>query len=521
MQGESEAKSAIVNSIWVRWQTMTAALNRVNRKTKITIRYKQSVSFSPARVATSLPPREIISSLKISIYDGFFAVAFVTLTGSVFLPAFMLAIGASNFQIGLLAALPLFANVAQLLGALIVEQWNIRKPLVITASGLARCLWLPATIIFAVTLPEYAPQVINGVFILVLLTYLLSSISGVAWLSWMANTVPEVIRGRYYGLRNAIIGVGTITLTLGSGYFLDWFGNGLSAFYIIFFIAIICGGISTYFLTRQKEPVRGAPLQRSNRAGRTTPLLDLFLQPLRESNFRHFLVFGVVWAFAVNAASPFYVVYVLRDLSLPYSFVASYAVLAALADFVGMRTWGAFSDRTGNKPVIAIAAALAAPLPLLMLAANHSVWSIFLLLPFIYAAGGFFFAGYNLCAANILFNIAPRERDSIFFAWWAALTGVASGIGSVAGGVLAKWAAQNSVALGFFSIDGLKVVFLVSGVGRVLAVPLLRGLREPGSAHTRQALHAILPWRGFRDGMLNLPVKVSVSRPHKQQEAEF
>lgn len=450
-----------------------------------------------------------------SIYDGFFAVAFVTLTGSVFLPAFLLKIGASHFQIGLVAALPLFANIAQLAGAFIVERWNIRKPVTIIASGLARFLWLPATVLFVFALPKHAPQVINGVCFLVLSTYLLAAISGVAWLSWMANTVPESIRGRYYGLRNAIIGVGTMSLTLGSGYFLDVFSRGLQAFYVIFFAAVLCGGISTFFLTRQKEPLRQPP------EASGAPLLGHFLQPFGQSNFRSFLIFGVVWTFAVNAAAPFYVVYVLRELSLPYSFAAAYAVLGALADFVGMRTWGAFSDRTGNKPVIVIAAACAAPVPLLMLMANHSVWSVFFLLPLIHAAGGFFFAGYNLCAANILFSIAPRERDTIFFAWWAALTGTAAGCGSVAGGLVASWAAQRPEALEMFSLDPLKTVFLVSGLLRVIAVPLLRGVREPGSAATAVALRAIVPWRGLRNGMLNLAVRVSLPASGQEQESEF
>lgn len=476
----------------------------------------QRVSSVSSRVTTSLTAREIISSLKISIYDGFFAVAFTALTGSVFLPAFLLKIGASHFQIGLVAALPLFANIGQLLGAFIVERWNIRKSVTIIASGLARLLWLPATIIFVLTLPQHASQVLKGVCVLVLLTYLLLSISGVAWLSWMAATVPEIIRGRYYGLRNAIVGVSTITLTLGSGYFLDAFGRGLQAFYIIFSVAVLCGSLSTYFLTRQKEPIRRAPPH-----GSTVPLRELFLRPLCQSNFRRFLVFGFVWTFAVNVASPFFVVYVLHELSLPYSFAAAYAVLAAVADFAGMRSWGALSDRIGNKPIIAIAAACAAPLPLLMLVADSSLLSVFLLLPFIYAAGGFFFAGYNLCAANILFNIAPRERDTIFFAWWAALTGLASGSGAVAGGLLAKWAAQRPMVTTLFSLDALKTVFLASGLLRLLAVPLLRGVREAGSTATSQALRAILPWRGLRNGMLNLPVGVSQPARPQDRETEF
>jgi len=464
----------------------------------------------------ALSPQEIIYSLKISIADGFFATAFVTLTGTVVLPAFLLAIGASSFQIGVAAALPFLGNLAQLIGAFIVEKWNVRKPLVVVASGLGRFAWVPAIVFFIFTLPEHAAQVIPGVFLLIFTAHSLLAISGVAWLSWMATTVPEPIRGRYYGLRNAIIGVGTITLIMSSGYLLDWLGGGLRAFYFIFGFAVLCGGLSTFLLSLQKEAQRPAAPAASHRQ-----ITRAFAQPLRDANFRRFLVFGMLWTFAVNAASPFYVVYVLRNLSLPYSYAASFAVLSALADFIGMRIWGAVSDHTGNKPVITIAAMCAAPIPLLMLLVTGSTVSIFLILPVVYFAGGFFLAGYNLCAANILFRIAPRERDTIFFAWWAALTGIASGSGAISGGILAKWASARTFHLGFFSIEGLLTVFLFSGILRLMAVPFLRGLHEPGSARTAHALHAILSWRGDHDGVLNLPVRDEALAGRRAQKSDY
>jgi MFS family permease len=229
----------------------------------------------------------------------------------------------------------------------------------------------------------------------------------------------------------------------------------------------------------------------------------------------------MMWTFAVNAASPFYVVYVLRTLSLPYSYAAIFAVLGAVGDFIGMRLWGAVSDRAGNKPVIVLAAVCAAPIPLLMLPVSHSATSIFVILPLVYFTGGFFLAGYNLCTANILFRVAPRKRDTIFFAWWAALTGLASGCGAISGGLLTKWAGSLTFDAGMFSIDGLKAVFGLSALLRFMAIPLLRGLREPGSAKFSHTFRAILSWRGDRTGVLNLPVRDERPGEHGAQEKEF
>jgi hypothetical protein len=54
-------------------------------------------------------------ALSLSIWDGIFANLYANLTGGVFLVGYALALKASEVQVGLLAAFPLVANVAQIL----------------------------------------------------------------------------------------------------------------------------------------------------------------------------------------------------------------------------------------------------------------------------------------------------------------------------------------------------------------------------------------------------------------------
>ena len=57
---------------------------------------------------------EVQSGLRAVIKDGFASQAMVTFTGSVFLVAYALKLGASNVTIGLLAAIPPLAQLIQL-----------------------------------------------------------------------------------------------------------------------------------------------------------------------------------------------------------------------------------------------------------------------------------------------------------------------------------------------------------------------------------------------------------------------
>lgn len=73
---------------------------------------------------------------------------------------------------------------------------------------LSRGLFLPA--ILAPFLPE---ATVPGLLVFAGLSQLLAAPVGVLWLSWMADLVQEEKRGRYFGLRNALLG---LVATLGN-----------------------------------------------------------------------------------------------------------------------------------------------------------------------------------------------------------------------------------------------------------------------------------------------------------------
>jgi hypothetical protein len=57
-----------------------------------------------------------------SLYESALSTILMTFVGGAFLTGFALIIGASNFQIGLLAALPTFANLSQVFGSYIINK---------------------------------------------------------------------------------------------------------------------------------------------------------------------------------------------------------------------------------------------------------------------------------------------------------------------------------------------------------------------------------------------------------------
>src|SRR6476659_5090998 len=89
-----------------------------------------------------LTPDELEHGLKWVVRDGMASQLMGVLTGSVFLVALAVALGASNSAIGLLAAIPPLVQLLQIPAVAVVEKIRNRRLIVVIGSGLARLAWL-------------------------------------------------------------------------------------------------------------------------------------------------------------------------------------------------------------------------------------------------------------------------------------------------------------------------------------------------------------------------------------------
>jgi len=433
--------------------------------------------------------QETKHGLRLSILDGAFAHIYANLTGGIFLPAFVLLLYASDLTIGLLASVPFFSTISQLIGSLLIEKYQNRKKIAITFAFISRSFW-GLIIFFILILFDFRPNLLlTLLIILFIIHHIFGSISGVAWLSWMSNLVPAEIRGRFFGFRNSILGFITIMITLLGGLFLDWYRISFSAaspansFLFLFSLAILAGFISLFILTKQPS------LEESN----FTPLsLKLLISgPFKNHAFKTMAHFGMVWSFAVNFASPFFIVYMIRDLQFSYTLVSTVTICSAIADLFGMGFWGHFSDKHGNRPVMIICVAAGSLLPFIWIFTGNSFLLVYLLIPLLHIAGGFFFAGYNLCSINLLFGLAPSKNNSMFFALWSIVNGVAAGLGAICGGLFASFLDNLLLYLPFGWISVFKLVFVLSAIMRLSSIFLLRRVRESRSIPTSGAIRIL------------------------------
>ncbi len=89
--------------------------------------------FAPLLPNPTLTDQDVQRSLRMMIWEGVFSGAMFSLGSGGFMAAYALALGANNFQVGILAALPFITQVAQLPTILAVEHFRVRKAIAIPA----------------------------------------------------------------------------------------------------------------------------------------------------------------------------------------------------------------------------------------------------------------------------------------------------------------------------------------------------------------------------------------------------
>lgn len=419
---------------------------------------------------------QIRTSLKASTLDGVFAALFANVTGGVLLTNFLLELGANPTEIGILASIPMVANLMQPIGAYFSEQTTSRHDYCFWVYSISRSLWVVLAIaIFLIGSSHNAPESLIAIALGVALgSCLLGALGSAPWLSWMAAIIPPALRGRYFGLRNSaanltnLISVPLIGLAVSK-----WQGGSIQGYSIVLILGVVSGLLSLCFqnFIIDVNPQTGKALAIPVIAADivlSQPTSQSLFQPIlvnfwQDANFLKFLVYFNLWTFSVNLSAPFFNVYMLNDLALDISQVTLYNSLSSGANLLLLMFWGRLADRIGNRPILISVGIAFSLFPLLWLTTSPNPLSTWLWLPLLHLIAGGTAAAIDLCSNNLQIGIAPHHQQSTYFGIAAAFAGISGALGTTAGGFLAQ-----------FGYGGLLGLFALSSVLRLGALlPLI------------------------------------------------
>jgi MFS family permease len=423
--------------------------------------------------------------MRWSIADGALATVMGTLTSGVFLTGMALALGASRLQIGVLAALPPLATVMQLVGSYLIERHGQRKRLCFWASLLSRCTWVPLLLVAMLPRGEESRRAVWAIAALIGLGSALGSIGGVAWLSWTKELVPDRLRIRFLSRRNFMTTLLSLSLGMLVGVVLDgWnaaFPSSMGGFALLLGFALLAGVCSSYCMSKVSDAKPPAQCEPADFG-------ELVSLPFRDVNFRRVLLFYGLWNLSVHVAGPFFSVYMLQTMGLPFLYVTGLITLSSIVGLCFNGFWARLKERYGIKPVIYLATLADAFVPLLWVFASGTGYWLLIVIHFF----GVFSAPLALGPNTMVMRLAPSVRSSAYMAVFSALIGPVTALASIAGGAVSGAFEGSAAGSGWIQLGGLQFIFLLSFVGRLLSLLVLKRIEEPAALPARDALAHIV-----------------------------
>jgi MFS family permease len=319
----------------------------------------------------------------------------------------------------------------------------------------------------------------------------------------MRDLAPEERLGRLMASRTVYATAVSLVAGLAAAVLLDRAAQGVSretVFAGLYAFGATAGLISAWMVSRIPEPLMPPSIDRVR-------LTTLLAAPLRDANFRRLIAFLCSWQFAVNLATPFFTVFMVRQLGYPMTFVMALSIASQLANVAALQSWGVLSDRFANKSVLGVAG----PVYILCIAGmvgasqfgDRTLGAAYLVA--LHVLMGAAVAGVTLSSANIALKLSPKGSATAYIAANALLTSLAAGIAPILGGlfadffasrrleILLRWTAPDgALTLRPVTISNWDFYFLAAAVIGLYAVHRLSLVREQGEIERRAMVAEVL-----------------------------
>lgn len=390
----------------------------------------------------------------ISITDGMLYSVMAGLT-SPFWGAFAVELGASDYLLALLSSLPAAIGLAsQIPSAIFIERYDNRLRPTLVMGFLARSFFLLFALLVLLPLPAgWKP-------ILFVTLYALRNLPGtacdIAWTSLIGEMFPQERRGRLFGERNMLCTFATLASTVVAGPFLDrvvWPWNYFSLYMIS--LAAVMG--SLYYLTKHKE----TPLAPDERS-KSPRGLGAFRAAATDRPFALFLLAVAAIHIGFHLTGSLWTILWVRIMGLSNAWLGMFSIASGAASLLSYRSWGRWSDRYGNRRILAFTALAHAVFPVVY---GHFPN------PYVYvvinAVGGFVGAGFSLSIFSLLLDVSPAAGRPAYIATYNTVLGVSGFIWPVVG----VWTYRR---IGMVATLDVFAIVRLAGMG-VAALLLLRG----------------------------------------------
>ncbi len=352
-----------------------------------------------------------------SIYEGCSGRAIFNLTSGAFFVGFLKYIGASDALCGKIAAIPVLTAMIQFISPIFIERLSWKLTLITIGSFFHRFLLFSMIIIPLLPISVNSKLVV--VSIIYFISYLLIGFIMPAISNLIVSSVPQNIRGKYFGIRESYILLYSTVVTLILGKVLDVFkdnGNQYTGYIIIFIIILFNNIINTWAFAKTKE-VRIRPNPN------IIKLKDVFTIPVKDKRFRKIIIMFTLWSVGLQFGAQFFGIYQVSTLELSYTYISTNTMIFSISYWFATRIWGKLADKRSWMYTSLLSIGLLGVVHFSWLFVFKGTMLIYILVPFLHILAGIAWGGINISIFNIQFDYTPNEGRTLYLGFNAAFSG--------------------------------------------------------------------------------------------------
>ena len=401
-------------------------------------------------------PKQRRRDISLTIFSFAAFYIFLPITTGAPISKFAEKLGAGDFFYSLLIAMPVLGNALQIFASIILEKTKKRKSLFIICGIISRMSWVVIGLIPLLILANGGSGAIYWILLFMVISSITNSMLGVGFFSWLGDLMPPKMMGRYYGLRESIGTIVSLTSILLVSLYLDKH-TSFESFAIVFAVAGIAGTIDILgYIFVTDIPMKSHP----------HPPMKIFIKNAFSSKmFRRYITFWSLWSFTFNMSIGFYNLYALSYLKLTFMQVAVAGQIAysSIAFFAAPK-WGTSLDKSGIHHVMMRAGIVSSLIPMFMIFSTPgSMWTYLLFSLF----NGFSLTAINTTAQKMLTGAMPEVNRTMYIALYSVITSVFAVLGFLSGGAMLELLGDINFSIAFINFDRYKILFSSSGLLRL------------------------------------------------------
>ncbi|WP_010588466.1 MFS transporter [Schlesneria paludicola] len=411
------------------------------------------------------------------IFAGCLAAAYTQLTTSPATIQYIRALGANEFHIGILGAMPTLMLFMQFVSAVVVNHLAYRRRLWFWAAMTHRLMLLP-TALGPWLFPEMSDQF--WVWTLLITTAInqgLLHFSSPLWLSWMGDYLPHKGLSSFWGQRQLWTQIAAAGSLCAAAFLVHQSGLPIDISYAVMTcIGTLCGVIDLLLFFKVAEPpVQKAPSPR---------LMKVLTEPFHSSEFRRYIGFMCFWNFAAMAGAPFISLYLLSEVGMDLFHVLLLWTISWVGGAMFSRTLGRWADAHGSQPVLVMCVALKSSNMLALLLIPPSPSIAFWVLAPCFMLDAALNAGILIANNGFMIKNSPSENRTMYIAATQAVAGVVGGLTSILAGLVMQQLSGTQWNVLGWTLGQFQIMFLASIALRWVALLMTRYVNEPSARHT-------------------------------------